>query len=150
MNVSDQIPVPTDGSECAGRAADHAIDLAAGSDATLRVLSVIDATRVARSAPPVNTDHVEREFRSRAESAVAEVAVRAADAGVDTVTAVEPGVPGRDIAGYAAEYDCDLIVMGTRGRSGLERYLPGSVAERTVRRSAVPVVTVRTDAAEQA
>ena len=146
----DRILVPTDGSECAERAADHAIGLAAGSDATLHVLSVVDATEMARNLPAVNADHVERELRSRAESVVATVTARAADAGVETVTAVEPGIPSRDVVAYATEHDCDLIVMGTRGRTGLERYLLGSVAERTVRHSDVPVVTVRADAAGQA
>ena len=145
----DRILVPTDGSECAARAADHAIGLAAGSNATLHVLSVVDATELARNVPEVNAEYVEQQLRSRAESAVAEVAERADDAGVETVTAVEPGVPDRDIVAYATEHGCDLIVMGTRGRTGLERYLLGSVAERTVRRSDVPVVTVRTDATDR-
>jgi nucleotide-binding universal stress UspA family protein len=146
----DRILVPTDGSECAGRAADHAIDLAVGSDATLHVLSVVDATEMVRNVPAVNAEHVEQQLRSRAESAVAAVVSRAGDAGVETVTAVEPGIPAREIVAYATEHGCELIVMGTRGRTGLERYLLGSVAERTVRQSDVPVLTVRTDTAEQA
>ena len=43
---------------------------------------------------------------------------------------------------YAVENDVDLVVMGTRGKTGFERYLLGSVAEKVVRVSPVPVVTV--------
>jgi nucleotide-binding universal stress UspA family protein len=82
-------------------------------------------------------------LRERAESVVESVAERAADAGVETVTAVEPGVPDDVVVEYAADHDCDLVVMGTHGRTGLQRYLLGSVTERTVRRSSVPVLTVR-------
>ncbi|GGJ10569.1 universal stress protein UspA [Halobellus salinus] len=146
----DRILVPTDGSECAERATDHATGLAAGSDATLHALSVVDATEMARTLPAVNAAHVERELRSRAESVVATVTARAADAGIETVAAVEAGIPSRDIVAYAVAHDCDLTVMGTHGRAGPERYLLGSAAERTARRSDVPVVTLQVDAAGQA
>jgi nucleotide-binding universal stress UspA family protein len=46
---------------------------------------------------------------------------------------------------YADEADADLVVMGTHGRTGVERYLLGSVAEKVVRLSDVPVMTVRAD-----
>ncbi|MGF1464914.1 MAG: universal stress protein [Sandaracinaceae bacterium] len=52
------------------------------------------------------------------------------------------GVPHAEIIRRAKELDCDLIVMGTHGRTGLERLLLGSVAERVVRTSEVPVLTV--------
>ncbi|WP_311171101.1 universal stress protein [Halobellus ordinarius] len=139
----DRILVPTDGSECADRAVEHAIDLAAQYDAELRVLSVIDARDVSHSAPAISVDQVEDTLRERAESVVEAVADRAAEAGVDVETAVEPGIPDDVITEYAGENDCDLVVMGTHGRTGLERYLLGSVTERTVRRSPVPVLTVR-------
>jgi len=54
-------------------------------------------------------------------------------------TAIEHGNPYRGIHSYVEEHDIDLVVMGTHGRSGIERYLLGSVAEKTVRTSPVPV-----------
>ena len=59
------------------------------------------------------------------------------------VTAVREGPPSREIVGYAADEECDLVVMGTHGRGGLNRLILGSVAERVVRSSEVPVLTVR-------
>ena len=53
------------------------------------------------------------------------------------------GTPSREIVNYAVDEDCDLIVMGTHGRGGLDRLLLGSVAERVVRSSAIPVLTLR-------
>jgi len=139
----DRILVPTDGSACAEHAVEHAIDLAEQYDAELHVLSVVDSRDVSHSAPAISPQQIEQTLRDRAESVVEDAADRAGAAGIETVTAVEPGIPDDVIVDYAADNDCDLIVMGTHGRTGLERYLLGSVTERTVRRSAVPVLTVR-------
>ena len=146
----DRILVPTDGSDCADLAVEHAINLADQYDAELHVLSVVDARDVSHSAPAISPQQVEQTLRERAEAVVSDVADRAKDAGVaDVVTAIEPGVPDDVVVDYASENDCDLIVMGTHGRTGLERYLLGSVTERTVRRSDVPVLTVRSHGEEE-
>jgi nucleotide-binding universal stress UspA family protein len=54
------------------------------------------------------------------------------------------GVPAEEIVNIARDKHCDLIVMGTHGRTGLGRLLMGSVAELVVRRAACPVLTVKT------
>ncbi len=54
------------------------------------------------------------------------------------------GVPYREIVRMAGELDADLVVMGTHGRTGIRHLLLGSVAERVVRSSEVPVITVPT------
>lgn len=62
---------------------------------------------------------------------------------VDRVeTALLPGTPWEQIVIYAEQHEADLIVSGTHGRTGLERLLVGSVAERVVRESTVPVLVV--------
>jgi nucleotide-binding universal stress UspA family protein len=86
-------------------------------------------------------DALERE----GETAVDAVAARCTDAGVASETAVLVGTVHRAIQEYADEHDVDLVVMGTHGRQGVERFLLGSVTERTVRTSDVPVLTVRAD-----
>jgi len=53
-----------------------------------------------------------------------------------------PGTPWREIVGYAESHDCDLIVAGTHGRTGISRLMEGSVAERVVRASKIPVLIV--------
>lgn len=56
---------------------------------------------------------------------------------------LEDGDPATVILQIARETPCDLIVMGTQGRSGLARVLMGSVAEQVVRRATCPVLTIR-------
>jgi nucleotide-binding universal stress UspA family protein len=63
--------------------------------------------------------------------------------GQDVVTAVREGEPADEIIEYAEEYDADVIATGTRGRHGDHAFLLGSVAEAIVRRSPIPVLTVR-------
>jgi len=132
------ILVPTDGSECAGEALDRAVTLAARNGATLHVLSVLDLGSVGFEAYSGVEGLV-----SEAEERVAEAASAGESAGVETIEHVEVGSsPARGIQSYVADHDIDLVTMGTRGRTGVERYLLGSVAERTVRTSPVPVLTV--------
>jgi nucleotide-binding universal stress UspA family protein len=63
--------------------------------------------------------------------------------GVPTLARVEVGVPHQRIVQVAQEVGAELIVIGTRGLSGLERFLLGSTADRVVRTAPCPVVTVR-------
>lgn len=58
-------------------------------------------------------------------------------------TILEYGKPAEIIDGYVQEHDIDRVVMGSHCRRGAERFLLGSVAEKVVRRSAVPVTIVR-------
>jgi nucleotide-binding universal stress UspA family protein len=79
-----------------------------------------------------------------AQSAVDSVENKASQASLSEIeTSVKYGHPYREIHSYVDANEIDLIVMGAHGRSGLERYLLGSVTEKVVRTSAVPVLTVR-------
>ena len=138
----DRVLVTTDGSDCAAAAVDHAIAVADACGATLHALSVVNVEALASgptAAPP--TDLFEQ-LRERGEDATAEVADRATEAGVETVTEVREGFPGPAILDYAGEAGIDLIAMGTHGRTGVDRILLGSTTERTIRRSPVPVMSV--------
>jgi nucleotide-binding universal stress UspA family protein len=68
---------------------------------------------------------------------------RVADAGVQVETLVLVGVPFRQIIETAADADVDLIVMGTHGRTGVQHWMLGSVAERVVRMAPCPVLVAR-------
>jgi nucleotide-binding universal stress UspA family protein len=63
--------------------------------------------------------------------------------GLRCTTAVVEAHPAQGISRYATEHDCDLVVLATRGLTGLEHAVVGSVAEQVVRQSSVPVLTVR-------
>jgi nucleotide-binding universal stress UspA family protein len=69
--------------------------------------------------------------------------VAGTQAGLTVVTEVVGGNPHEAILDYVADRGIDVVVMGTHGRTGLDRAVMGSVAERVVRRSPAPVLTVR-------
>jgi nucleotide-binding universal stress UspA family protein len=160
----ERILFPTDGSDGAAAALAHARELAETHDGTLHVMTVLDtssphigmtaAGTEGATTGMVAEEHdtsepgmvgeergIESSLRERAQ-AIVDAVVDEIDT-VDTVTAVERGPPHRAILDYADENDIDLIVMGTHGRTGIERYLLGSVAEKVVRTSDVPVLTAR-------
>ncbi|NLV07347.1 universal stress protein [Haloarcula rubripromontorii] len=142
----NSILVPTDGSDGARIGARRGIDLAATIGADLHVLSAVDARDI---EPDLNSDGQtdrERLLTEAAERAVDSIArlARAHLSGQIT-TAVESGIPFQAINDYVDAHDIDLIVMGTQGRTGFERVALGSVAEKTLRTAAVPIVTVTPD-----
>ncbi len=140
--VFERILFPTDGSEGAAAVFDHVLALAETHGATVHVLTVADTTRdsVTRVGGEV-VDALERE----GEDVVAEFAERADERHVPVVTDVVQGRPYETIVDYADGQGMDLVVMPTHGRTGLGRFLLGSVTERVVRQSDVPVLTVRPD-----
>ncbi len=143
-HMADHVLLPMDGSEQARRALEHV--LAEHPDARVTVLHVIDPARATYSAkagiPPSSEEWFDDEEAS-AERLFEEIRGRAAEAGVSVETVTEVGQPSRIIVEYVEEHDVDHIVIGSHGRTGLSRVVLGSVAERVVRRSSVPVTVVR-------
>ncbi|EJN58208.1 Nucleotide-binding universal stress protein, UspA family [Halogranum rubrum] len=139
----DNILVPTDGSDTAAKAVEHAIDLAEQYGATLHVLSVVDPTRF--STVGVDPSSVLSAVEKGSREAVDRVEADAEAAGLRVETTVVRGRPAETITTYATDNDIDLVVMGTHGRTGLDHFLLGSVTERVVRTASVPVLTVRLD-----
>lgn len=137
----DEILVPTDGSPAAAAAVPHAVELADRYRGRIHALYVVDAS--ALSATEAGSEMVVEALEGEGREAVAVIERDAEAAGVDVETAVVTGTAHRTILEYAGEHDIDLVVMGTHGRRGLDRYLLGSVTERVVRTSDVPVLTVR-------
>ena len=136
----ERILLPTDGSDASDRAVAQAVGLAEELGATLHVLFVVEDLPY---SPEMMDDSVEARLREVGGDALERVREQAGAASVEIVTALEQGVPHETILAYADDEDCDLIVMGTHGRSGLDRYLLGSVTERVVRAADCPVLTVR-------
>ncbi|OYR43280.1 MULTISPECIES: universal stress protein [unclassified Halorubrum] len=145
MTLYDRILVPTDGSTEGERAVAHALDLAAVHDAAVHAVHVVDTASYAGMPMEASWEGVGELLRGDAEEAVAAVEELAEETVVDVETAVVEGSPSREIIRYAEGNGCDLVVMGTHGRGGIDRLLLGSVAEKVVRGAAVPVLTVRID-----
>lgn len=135
----ETILIPTDGSEAVDGAVDRALELAETYGATVHALYVVRPVYTVEEG----AERVYAALEEAGEHATAEVAERAADAGIEATTAIRHGPPHREILAYADGHDVDLIAMGTHGRTGLGRYLLGSVTEKVVRLADVPVLTVR-------
>ncbi len=137
----DRILLPTDGGETTARALEHATDIAVTYDAAVHVLYVMDK---AIFASDVETGPVREQIEIVGDRVLEVVSSRAAEAGVDpVVTHLARGSAHETILEYADEEAIDLVVMGTHGRTGLNRFLVGSVTEKVVRLSEVPVLSVR-------
>ena len=135
----DRVLVPTDGSDTAARATEVGVGVAREFGAAVDVLSVVETVGVGFD---VRSEQHREERQGAARRIVDDAVERARAAGVEAEGSVAFGTPHREILAFAEEAGTDLVVMGTHGRTGLDRYLLGSVAERTLRLAHVPVLTV--------
>jgi nucleotide-binding universal stress UspA family protein len=143
----DRILVPTDDSEGSERVAAHAAELAATTGADLHAVYVVDESTLGAVGPDAPVDTVSQALEDVGRSALDRVEAVADDHGVAVTADLRRGDPGRGIVQYAEEIGADVVVMGTHGRKGLERYLLGSVTEHVLRATDRPVLAVKLDAA---
>lgn len=133
----DTILLPTDGSVGAEAAIDHALHLADQNDATVHAVHVVAVTDYG------DLTEVDEDEEKRAFDVLDPVLEAVEEAGIEVVEEVLEGTPNERLVEYADHEDVDMIVMGTHGKSGVSRVLLGSTAEKVVRNSPVPVLTVR-------
>lgn len=144
-----RILVPHDFSPSAEHAAALAQHEAKLHGAEIFVLHVVEmpnhlALDVSVVPPETGTPVSVREYASsHAHAHCQQLVGRLAAAGVQATTHTRVGAPVDEINRFVAEHAIDLIVMGTHGRSGFRKLVAGSVAERVVRTSTVPVLTTR-------
>lgn len=145
----EHILVPTDGSEAAEAAVEHAVDLAARYGATIHALYVVDIDATNYSLGTEQVDRLRRgdldempEVKAEADGATGSVADAASQRGVLVEEHIRAGEPARAIRKFVDENDIDLVVMGSHGRAGISRAVLGSVAEKVLRRTHLPVLVV--------
>lgn len=140
------ILVACDFSEHSAAALDCALDLARVLGAKVRVLNVYHRPVEALSPYEIPLpETVVRDIRQGAERRLEEILRSASTEGVPTEVMVLEGSAAEAISDAARALPADLIVMGTRGLTGLKHVLLGSVAERTVRIAPCPVLTVKAE-----
>lgn len=143
MEAIKRILVPTDFSACSAAAARSAADLARQFGATIDAVAVVDTSPLAEAYGDEAYRNERIAFiRDRARSELTDF-VAAHLAGVPVTQHVRDGDTYLEIDRATKEFGCGLVVMGTHGRTGLAHLLVGSVAEKVVRHSPVPVMTVR-------
>jgi nucleotide-binding universal stress UspA family protein len=143
-----RIIVPLDGSDFSFRAAQYAINLArlTGGE-ILCIHAIADLPYIEYMAPAsgLTVPRYIQEVKKRTDEWFSEVKSRAAKEGVKITaeTIFSPPSVAESIINYASEHKGDLIVIGTRGRSGLKRLVLGSVASAVVAHASCPVLVVR-------
>ncbi|MEK7293802.1 MAG: universal stress protein, partial [Nitrospirota bacterium] len=132
----------TDCSKEASRAQEVAVFLAKTCQAKLDILSVLEAPAGMDPEYQVNQLYLDQ-LHKEAGKIVDRVVSQAGDCGVEAKASILRGIPVQQINETAQELKSDLVVMGTRGRTGLAHVLLGSTAEGVVRGAPCPVLTVR-------
>ncbi len=137
----ESILVATDGSDGAGAAIEHAIELADQMDATLYGIAVVER-RTAYDNAIVDPDEAEQALRDRARDALDTLEAAAVASDVDIETTIRSGTPHEEIVAYADDGDVGAIVIGATGRSKFRRALLGSTVDGVIRLADRPVLVV--------
>jgi nucleotide-binding universal stress UspA family protein len=145
-----KILVATDGSELAGHAVEHGLQLAQSVGASVVFVMVTElwhALEIARTIEGGKQDAVEIYEDAAAQSAkgvLDDAMARAKAMGVESDSRhVKDRKPAEGIMSVAGEEDCDLIVMASHGRRGIEKMLIGSQTAEVISRGKHPVLVLR-------
>jgi nucleotide-binding universal stress UspA family protein len=138
------IMIATDGSEASRHAADLGIGLARQSSGKVIATYVVDMQRLIQihgyTTMPGIKESLLNAMTEEGEEALAYVKRRSKDAGVPCDKAMLRGDPSEELIRYSREIGADLLVLGKIGRTGIAKFLLGSVAEEVVRHSGIPVM----------
>ncbi|MEO6307639.1 MAG: universal stress protein [Nitrospiraceae bacterium] len=142
-----RILLATDFSRWARRAEDYACALACSWRASLTVLCVSEFPPGLNPDYPIHQIYL-ADLLKRASSQLVDLKGRAERRGIVVATRMATGIPSEEVIAAARAEDSDLIVVGTRGKTGLAHVLLGSTAERVIRGAPCPVLTVRMEQAD--
>ncbi|MGE4296644.1 MAG: universal stress protein [Desulfovibrionaceae bacterium] len=132
--------VALDDSEFASKALQEALALAKVKGATVTALTVVPHLGALEDVPPSVTEKMHAE----AGNVIAKAKSEAEKCGIPLESAVRQGIsPAETILDFAEEYSVDLIVVGHRGKTGLAKFLMGSVAQQVVAHCPCSVLVVK-------
>ena len=150
-----KIIVPLDGSTFAEQALSHAEAIAVRGETEIHLISIApmleDQGLAAVDLYPVYVYHdylvdqtqETKRIRTELQDYLNQVSARLSAAGFKVMSSIRFGQPADEILTYAQELGCDMIVMSTHGRSGVGRWVYGSVADKVLRGSQIPVLLIR-------
>lgn len=136
-----RILVPTDGSEFAKKAQLHALFLAKVSGAEIIALSVSENLFVNGISITEEVEQLNQILNDRCKEDLKEFEDMNKD-GVKISSLIKEGAPANAILEVAIEEDIDLIVIGSSGKSGFDRFILGSVSDKVVNAAKCPVLVV--------
>lgn len=146
----ERILIATDDSKHSEKAAEMAIEMAKLYGSAITALFVVDIGKqyaplgdlISKVADELIAG-IRGNLQNQGEKATRRVEEMAEKAGIAVTRKISEGYPAEDIIRIAEEGDMNLIVMGGIGATGLDRFLMGSVADKVVRTSKIPVLVVR-------
>jgi nucleotide-binding universal stress UspA family protein len=137
-----RIVVPLDGSPLAEQALPHAVAQASRFGANLILLKVLAPLPEVVFSAPAAVLAAAKMSAQLARDYLEEVAAGLQEQGIAVQVAEIEGEPYVEIIRFAEDQGADMIILSTRGQSGFSRWLLGSVADRVVRGSTIPVLLV--------
>jgi nucleotide-binding universal stress UspA family protein len=145
MKTFKNVLFATDFSAGSDYAFDYAISLVRRCDAKLNVIHVINEPVDLRGfyVPHISFEKLEEEIELGAKKLMDQFVRTHLNDFTNFETFIVPGIAYDEIIKKATDIGADLIVLGTHGRTGLDHVLFGSTAEKVVRKSPVPVMTIR-------
>jgi nucleotide-binding universal stress UspA family protein len=138
-----RILLPLDGSEMAEQALPHAVALAERFGAELDLLRIIEPFPHVRGMSASDLAAIRQQAYKWSQDYFDHLTAGLRDRAFILKTAIVEGHPSVVITQHAESNQVDLIVICSRGRSGLSRWLMGSIADRVMRGAAVPVLLVK-------
>lgn len=137
-----KILIATDGSEHGLRAASVALGLGKISGGQVTAIYVADTNRTSHLPDDMLLFSIRELLLKEGKESLKQVESLAKDMGVAFKSIVAEGNPGEEIISFAEKEGMDIIILGAVGRTGLDKFLLGSVAEKVVRNSRIPVLTI--------
>ncbi|ADI73228.1 UspA domain protein [Methanohalobium evestigatum Z-7303] len=139
----NNILIATDGSENSKNAIQSGINLASKTGAKVYAVYVIHPVSVTTGRKGPDWVEAAREMmRDEGEKATNYIKKMGDEENLEVESVILEGDPGDEIVKFADKNDVDLIVMGTRGLSGIQRFMVGSVADKVVKHSNTEVLIV--------
>ena len=138
----EKILVATDGSEHGYRAAKVALELGKISGGKVTAIYVADTVKTSHLPDDMLLFSIRELLLKEGKEALKQVESLSQEKGVAFESVVVEGNPGSEIISYAESAGMDIIILGAVGRTGLDKFLLGSVAEKVVRNSKIPVLTI--------
>ncbi len=140
------ILVAIDGSDNAARALDEVLKLLVTDSLHIHLLTVaevIHMNEVLLKDTPSGMRQIEEEYKAASRKLLEAATRKLEGAGISCDAHVEIGTPAQSIADFAKKYHCEMIAMGTRGLGAIRSLAVGSVANKVVHVSEVPVLLVK-------
>jgi len=152
MAMYKKIMVPLDGSQIAECVIPHIETIAKKSAAKVELVTVIEPLELpTRGQIAISDDEIKQidaQGKKEANKYLDQVSERLTNAGIKTDSVILSGKPADRLVLYAVNNGIDLIIMATHGRSGISRLFWGSVAEKILRATDIPVLLVKTTTCE--